>query len=81
MSWPEKMQGGLVALGVTAVGGLGAYLVRLIRKINTNEAQIALLLERQGVRDKQRLEDREDVLEIKADVKELTRHLLSAPRS
>ena len=59
---------GLIIAAATSVGG---GIMWLMRKVLTNEKQIALLTAEIANRDKLRQEDREAVAEVREDVKGL----------
>lgn len=69
----------VVAWAVTATAG---GVVWLIRRVFTNQKQIELLQQELKSRDDMRLRDREDMVEIKSDMKEMRqeiRRLFHAP--
>lgn len=63
----------VVAWAVTATAG---GVVWLIRRVFTNQKQIELLQQELKSRDDMRQRDRDDLKEVKSDVKELGRVLL-----
>lgn len=80
---PYKIYTDIISwFAVFVIGGMVGWIVRLMRKINTNEKQIAqdraahtaqmqLILAELENREKQRSEDRERVKGLETDVREL----------
>lgn len=73
-------------LAVTVIGGLVGYVVTLMRKVNTNEKQIAqdraahksqmdLILQELENRGSQRTEDRDRMERVEGDVREVRRDI------
>lgn len=60
----------------TAISAVAAGIAWLIRRILTNEKQIALLQHEIRDRDVRRQEDREIMQEIKSDLKEVKRDII-----
>lgn len=60
----------------TAISAVAAGITWLIRRILTNEKQIALLQHEIRDRDVRRQEDREIMQEIKSDLKEVKRDII-----
>jgi hypothetical protein len=58
----------IIVAGVVAIGGGIGWLVR---RVLTNQAEIAMLRQHLESRDKQREEDREALVELRDDVKEI----------
>ncbi len=61
------------SLTVAAIIGVATGLGWIVRRVFTNQKQVEILREALHMRDELRKEDRETVLEIKDDVKDLTK--------
>jgi hypothetical protein len=71
MTLPERIAElgtNIIVAGVLAIGGGIGWLVR---RVLTNQAEIAMLRQHLETRDKQREEDREALVELRDDVKEI----------
>jgi hypothetical protein len=71
MTLPERIAElgtNIIVAGVVAIGGGIGWLVR---RVLTNQAEIAMLRQHLESRDKQREEDREALVELRDDVKEI----------
>lgn len=80
MSLADKIDGatnGLIAGAVAATVGAGSWLVR---RVLTNEKQIAILEADLKRRDEQRSEDRQDVKDVKSDIRYIKEYLMEGKR-
>jgi hypothetical protein len=68
----EKASQSLIGWAVVSFSG---GLFWLIRRVFTNQKQIELMQQEAKARDQLRQRDREDLHEVKADVKEMTRDM------
>ena len=62
----------LSSLVIAAILGIASGLGWVVRRVFTNQKQVELLRQSIHDRDEQRKEDREDILEVKSDVKDLS---------
>jgi|GEM_PF-5821145 len=76
-SWPEvaeKAAGNVVTwIVVTAAGGA----VWLVRRVFTNQKQLEMMQAELRQREEMRQRDRDDLQEVKRDVKEINKHVLT----
>ncbi|MFT6772657.1 MAG: septal ring factor EnvC (AmiA/AmiB activator) [Paracoccaceae bacterium] len=71
MSWIERAEDAAVALVVAVVTSSMAAGVWVVRRVFTNEQQIAMLKREIEARDDRRTGDRKALDEVKTDVREL----------
>lgn len=71
MTLPERIAELGTNIIVAAVAAIGAGIAWLVRRVLTNQAEIAMLRQHLETRDKQREEDREALVELRDDVKEI----------
>ena len=76
MNFKEIVEGGVNDLVSWTVAATGGGMLWLIRRVFTNQKQIELLQKELEAREDMRQRDREDLKEVKADVKEVNRVLL-----
>lgn len=68
------------SLAAWIAAAVAAGFVWLVRRIFTNQKQIELMQKDLSARDEMRLRDREDILEVKRDVKDLRKDIQEAFR-
>jgi hypothetical protein len=71
MTLPERIAELGTNIILAAVAAIGAGVAWLVRRVLTNQAEIAMLRQHLENRDKQREEDREALVELRDDVKEI----------
>jgi len=71
MSFGERVEAGLVALGVSLVVAAVSAMGWLIRRVLTNEQQIKMLQREIEGRDALRAEDRAALGDLRTDVREM----------
>lgn len=71
----DAASGNFIAWGVVTLAGGVLY---LIRRVFTNQKQIELMERSLKARDEMRERDRQDLQELKGDVKELGRYVRNA---
>jgi uncharacterized protein YlxW (UPF0749 family) len=71
MTLPERIAELGTNIIVAAVAAIGGGVAWLVRRVLTNQAEIAMLRQHLETRDKQREEDREALVELRDDVKEI----------
>jgi hypothetical protein len=71
MTLPERIAELGTNIIVASVVAIGGGIGWLVRRVLTNQAEIAMLRQHLETRDKQREEDREALVELRDDVKEI----------
>lgn len=71
MTLPERIAELGTNIIVAALVAIGGGIGWLVRRVLTNQAEIAMLRQHLETRDKQREEDREALVELRDDVKEI----------
>lgn len=67
----ERIADGVQGLVLSAFVALGSFAVWLVRRVLTNQQEIALLKQDLEARDKQRSEDREALSDVRESVKRI----------
>jgi uncharacterized membrane protein (DUF106 family) len=71
MSLSERIEQATSHFTAWAIAAVGGFIVWLVRRVFTNQQEIELLKQNLQQRDRLREEDREALLEVKEDVKEM----------
>lgn len=75
--WAETVEKAVQSLATYVVVTMAAGFVWLVRRIFTNQKQLEIMRTEFQAREEMRQRDREDMLELKGDVKALRKDVMS----